>query len=166
MKKPVIDETVFRAPDAVIYGDVTIEAEAGIWFHAVVRAEHASIRVGRGSNIQDNAVVHVDEGRPVVIGENVTVGHGAILHGCRVGDNTLIGMGAIVLNGAVIGKNCIVGAGAVVTQNTVIPDGTLVLGNPARIRRPVTRNEMEENLRNARLYVEEGKKYAAFLSGL
>ena len=103
MKTPEIAENVFTAPDAVILGDVQIEEECSIWFHAVVRAEAESIRIGRGSNIQDNAVIHVDAGHPVRIGTGVTIGHGAIIHGCSIGDNTLIGMGAIILNGASIG---------------------------------------------------------------
>ena len=114
MKTPNIHESAFIAPDADIYGDVTVGEDCSIWFHAVIRAETAGIAIGKGSNVQDNAVLHVDEGYPVQIGENVTIGHGAIVHGCSVGDNTLIGMGAILLNGAKIGRNCIVGAGALV----------------------------------------------------
>ena len=131
MITPEIADNVFTAPDAVILGDVQIEEECSIWFHAVVRAEAESIRIGRGSNVQDNAVIHVDAGHPVRIGTGVTIGHGAIIHGCSIGDNTLIGMGAIILNGASIGKNCIIGAGAVVRGK--IPDGSVVIGNPAQI---------------------------------
>ena len=126
MKTPEIAESVFVAPDAVILGDVHIGEDCSIWFHTVIRAEDAAVRIGRGSNIQDNAVVHVDKGHPVTIGNQVTVGHGAIVHGCQIGDNTLIGMGAILLNGSIIGKNCIIGAGALVTQNTIVPDNSMV----------------------------------------
>lgn len=163
MKKPTIHPEAFIAPGAAIYGDVTIEKDCSVWFHATVRGERAAIRIGEGSNIQDSCVVHVDPGHPVEIGKNVTVGHGAIVHGCRIGDNTLVGMGAILLNGAVVGENCIIGAGALVTQNAVIPDNSLVLGSPAKVKRAVTQQEAEANLANARHYAEEGKAYAAYL---
>ena len=146
------------APSAVVLGDVTLGEEASIWYHAVVRGDRAPVRIGRGSNIQDNCVVHVDEGFSVNIGEDVTVGHGAILHGCTIENGSLIGMGAILMNGCHIGKNCIVGAGTLVTQGTVIPDYSLVIGNPGVVKRPVTEAEVEGNLRNARLYAREGKK--------
>lgn len=136
-------------------GDVTIKENASIWYHATVRGDRAAIVIGSGSNIQDNCVVHVDAEHPVTIGNHVTVGHSAVLHGCEIGDNSLIGMGAIVMNGCVIGKNCIVGAGALVTGNIRIPDNSLVLGNPAGIKRRVTEREVEANLQNARLYAEE-----------
>lgn len=152
----------FVAPDADLYGDVTAGEDTSFWFHAVVRADDASVVIGRGSNIQDNAVVHVDEGFPVHIGEDVTVGHGAIVHGCTIGDRTLIGMGSVILNGAVIGSDCVIGAGALVTGKSVIPDGSMVLGSPAVVRRPVTEEEKAASLKNARHYVEEGKKYASF----
>ena len=152
----------FAAPDADLYGDITAGEDTSFWFHAVVRADDAPVVIGRGSNIQDNAVVHVDEGFPVHIGEDVTVGHGAIVHGCAIGDRTLIGMGAVILNGAVIGSDCIVGAGALVTGKMVIPDGSMVMGSPAAVRRPVTEEEKAASLKNARHYVEEGKKYAAY----
>ena len=126
-------ENVFTAPDAVILGDVQIEERnAAYGFTPLCVREAESIRIGRGSNIQDNAVIHVDAGHPVRIGTGVTIGHGAIIHGCSIGDNTLIGMGAIILNGASIGKNCIIGAGALVTQNTIIPDNSM-----AREARPL-----------------------------
>lgn len=162
MKTPVIHETAFLAPDSAIYGDVTISADASIWFHATVRAEDAPIHIGAGSNVQDNAVIHVDPGHPVSIGKSVTIGHSAIVHGCTIGDGTLVGMGAIILNGAVIGRNCLIGAGALITQNTRIPDGSLVIGSPAVVRRPVRAEEIEDNRRNAQHYVEKGKEYAAY----
>ena len=162
LKLSQIDSTAFVAPDAVVFGDVVIGAECNIWFHAVIRAEDAPIRIGKGSNVQDNAVVHEDAGHPVTIGEYVTIGHGAIVHGCMIGDHTLVGMGAIILNGAKIGKGCVIGAGALVTQNAEIPDGSLVVGSPARVKREVKREEMEHNIRNARHYVEMGKEYADY----
>lgn len=160
MKTPEIAESAFLAPDAVILGDVHIGEDCSIWFHAVIRAESEEIRIGEGSNIQDNAVVHVDQGHPVTIGNHVTVGHGAIIHGCCIGDNTLIGMGAILLNGASIGKNCIIGAGALVTQNTIVPDNSMVIGSPACVKRQVLDQEVENNKRNAETYIKEGKEYA------
>lgn len=161
-REEISRKAAFVAPDADLYGDVTAGEDTSFWFHAVVRADDAPVVIGRGSNIQDNAVVHVDEGFPVHIGEDVTVGHGAIVHGCTIGDRTLIGMGAVILNGAVIGSDCVIGAGALVTGKSVIPDGSMVLGSPAVVRRPVTEEEKAASLRNARHYVEEGKKYAAF----
>lgn len=159
MKKPTISPEACLAPDAVVCGDVTIGAECSLWFHAVLRAESAAIRVGEGSNIQDNCVVHVDPGYDVDIGAHVTVGHGAILHGCSIGDGTLIGMGSTVLNGAKIGKHCLIGAGSLVTQNAVIPDGCMAFGRPAKVVRYLTEQEMEQNLRSAQDYVEEAREY-------
>ncbi|MCH5344455.1 MAG: gamma carbonic anhydrase family protein [Acetatifactor sp.] len=153
-----VTESVFIAPGAVVLGDVTLKENVGIWYHTTVRGDSGFISIGRNTNIQDNCVVHTAEGYPVKIGENVTVGHSAIVHGCTVGDNTLVGMGAILLNGCVIGKNCIVGAGALVTEHTVVPDNSLVLGSPARVMRTVSEEEIAKNLRNAALYVEEAAR--------
>lgn len=152
-----LHESVFIAPGAIVLGDVTIGEDVGIWYHATVRGDRASIIIGNRSNVQDNAVVHVDENHGVSIGENVTIGHSAIIHGCAIGDNSLIGMGAIIMNGAQIGKNCIVGAGALVTQNMVVPDNSLLLGNPAKVKRQVTGEEVAASLRNAEVYVEEAR---------
>ena len=162
MKESRIDPGAFVAPGAAVYGDVTVKKDAGIWFHAVVRGERDSVTIGEGSNVQDNCVVHVDEGFGVKIGDYVSIGHGAVIHGCTIGDRTLIGMGAVILNGAVIGADCIIGAGALVTGKMVIPDGSMVMGSPAVVRRPVTEEEKAASLKNARHYVEEGKKYAAY----
>lgn len=150
-------ESIFIAPGAVVLGDVYLNEDVGIWYNATVRGDRASITVGRGSNIQDNCVVHVEAGYPVEIGENVTIGHGAIVHGCTIGDNTLVGMGAILMNGCRIGKGCIIGAGAIVTGGKEIPDHSLVVGNPGKIVRQATDAEIEKNLQNARFYVEEAK---------
>lgn len=154
-----IHESVYIAEGAIVLGSVEAGEESSIWFHATVRADRDRILIGRGSNIQDNAVVHVDKGFPAVIGDGVTVGHSAVLHGCTVGSNTLVGMGAIVLNGARIGENCIIGAGALVTQNMLVPDGSLVIGCPAKIVRQVTVQEIEANRHNAAEYIEEGRNY-------
>ncbi|MBR3607212.1 MAG: gamma carbonic anhydrase family protein [Lachnospiraceae bacterium] len=156
-----IHESAYIADGAVVLGEVSIGEDCSVWFNSTVRADRASIVMGKGSNIQDNAVVHVDEGFPVYIGDNVTIGHGAIVHGCEIQDNTLVGMGAIILNGAKIGKNCMIGAGALVTQNAQIPDNSLVVGCPGKVLRQVTEAEIASNLHNATEYVEEGKKYKA-----
>lgn len=160
MKNPIIPSSAFVADNATVRGDVTLGERSSVFFGAVLRGDRAPITIGSGTNIQDNAVVHVDYDYPVVVGQNVTVGHGAILHGCTVGDNTLIGMGAIVLNGAVIGRDCIVGAGSLVPQGMVIPDGSMAFGSPARIRRPLTEEEIAYNRGTAALYCREAAEYA------
>lgn len=149
----MISDKAYITKTAVIEGDVTIEKDVSIWYGAVLRGDLASIYVGEGSNVQENCTLHVDRNCPVKIGKGVTIGHGAIIHGCEVGDNSLIGMGAIVLNGAVIGKNCIIGAGALVTGGTVIPDNSLVIGSPGKVKREVTEAEIAANRENAEEYV-------------
>ena len=136
-KMPRDEGAVFVAANATVLGDVTLGRGVNIWYGAVLRADEGALILGENSNVQDNAVLHCDPGGQVVLGKNVTVGHGAILHGCTVGDETLIGMGAIVLNGARIGSHCLIGAGALVTQSTVIPDGMMALGSPARVKSPL-----------------------------
>ena len=159
MKDPKISEKAFVAKNATVIGDVMVEEDANIWFGAAIRGDMDSIYIGKGSNVQDNAVVHVDKGFPVKIGENVTIGHGAIVHGCTVGDNVLVGMGAIILNGAKIGDNCIIGAGAMVTQNKDIPANSLLMGCPAKVVREVDEQGAESTRQNALRYIEEGKEY-------
>lgn len=159
MQKPIIDTTAFIAKGAAIYGNVIIKKEANVWYNATIRSIDDSILIGEGTNIQDNAVVHTDKGYQVSIGSLVTIGHGAIIHGCSIGDNSLIGMGSIILNGAKIGKNCIIGAGSLVTKNTVIPDNSLVLGSPAKVIRPVTEEEIQGSIDNAKLYIAERLLY-------
>lgn len=156
--KPQIHESCYIAEDAAVVGNVVIGENSSVWNHATIRSSHQPIIIGHGTDIQDNAVIHVDKDYKVTIGNNVTVGHCAIVHGCQVGDNTLIGMGSIILNGAVIGKNCIVGAGALVTQNMVIPDESLVIGSPGKILRQVTLSEIQDNEDNARMYQAEAKE--------
>ena len=149
---PALHPEARLADSATVVGDVSAGAEASIWHGAVLRGDEAPIRVGAGSNIQDNAVLHGDPGFPVILGENVTVGHGAILHGCTVEDGSLSGMGAILLNGCVVGAGSLVAAGALVTQNTVIPPDSLVVGSPARVKRPLTPEERQELLHSADKY--------------
>lgn len=135
------DENVVILPGAMVVGDVTFGPGCSVWFNAVLRGDGEPITIGAGTNIQDGAILHSDV-FPTTLGEYVTVGHGAIVHGCTVGDNTLIGMGATLLNGSKIGKNCIVGAGALVTGKMDAPDGSMVLGSPARVVRPLTQSEL------------------------
>ena len=147
-------KNVYIAPGAVVVGDVVLEEDVSIWYNAVLRGDSGTIRVGRGTNIQDNCVVHEE----TTIGEYCTVGHGAIVHGCKIGSNTMVGMGAIVLTGAVIGENCLIGAGALVTGKMNAPDGSLVLGNPATVVKPVTEAKMEEIRADAENYIRLAKE--------
>ena len=157
MKTPDIHPSAFVAPGAVVRGEVHLAENSSVFYNAVLRGDRAPISIGEGTNIQDNCVVHVEYDLPVTVGKNVTVGHGAILHGCTVGDETLIGMGAIVLNGAQIGKGCLIGAGALVTQNAVIPDGCMAVGSPARVKRPLTPEEMDGLRQSAADYRQEAQ---------
>ena len=131
-KTPQVSPEAFTAETAALIGDVTVGPDSSVWFGAVVRGDNAPISVGRGTSIQDNAVLHTEKGHPLTVGDNVTVGHGAIVHCASVGSNTLIGMGAILLDGAVIGDHCMIGAGAVVKERTVVPPGTMMVGVPAK----------------------------------
>lgn len=149
--------TFWRAEGSVIKGDVDCGDNVSIWYNATIRGDIEPVYIGNNTNIQDNVVIHVDVNYKTTIGDNVTVGHSAILHGCTIGNNTVIGMGAIILNGAKIGNNCIIGAGTLITQNKEIPDGQLVYGNPAQIIRPLTEEEIKHNTENAEWYVEEAR---------
>jgi carbonic anhydrase/acetyltransferase-like protein (isoleucine patch superfamily) len=131
-KTPLISPEAFVAETATLIGDVTVGADSSIWFGAVIRGDNDPITVGKGTSIQDNCVLHTEKGHPLTVGDNVTVGHGAIVHCTSVGSNTLIGMGAVLLDGAVVGEHCIIGAGAVVRENAVVLDGTMMVGIPAK----------------------------------
>ena len=148
-----IHESVYLAKGSAVIGDVTIGEDSAVWYNAVVRGDETPIRIGKRTNIQDNAVLHGDENHPLTIGDGVTVGHGAILHSCTVGDNVLIGMGAIVLNDAVIGDNSIIGAGALVTQRMQIPAGSIAFGNPAKVAKQASEEAIAGNRENAEIYV-------------
>ena len=154
-----IDETAFIAEGARIIGDVTIGEGSSVWFNAVVRGDEYPITIGRHSNIQDNAVVHVGEGFSCTIGDEVSIGHGAIVHGCEVGDGTLIGMGAIILNGAKIGKSCIIGAGALISEGKEIPDNSVVIGVPGKVVRQMREEDFESRRRNIAVYVKAAREY-------
>ncbi len=159
MKTPVIHPDAYIAPNATVVGDVHIGAGSSVFFGSVLRGDREPITIGEDTNIQDNCILHIEYDHPTAVGSRVTVGHGAILHGCTVGDETLIGMGAIILNGAVIGSHCIVGAGALVTQNTVVPDGSLVYGSPAKIKGQLDEAAVADILRNAEDYRREAAAY-------
>ncbi|MFD4255743.1 gamma carbonic anhydrase family protein [Amycolatopsis thermoflava] len=151
-KEPSVDAGAWIAPGAVVAGAVTVAAGAGVWYTAVLRADLDTITVGAGSNIQDGTIVHADPGFPVTIGSGVSVGHRAVLHGCTIEDDCLIGMGAVVLNGARIGAGSLVAAGAVVLEGADIPPGSLVAGLPAKVRRPLTAEEQAGTRANAENY--------------
>lgn len=153
-KIPRLSPRSLVAENATAIGDVAVEENVSLWYGAVLRADQAPITVGQGSNIQDNAVVHVSPGFPATIGQNVTVGHGAIVHGATVEDECIIGMGAILLNGCVIGKGSLVAAGALVTQGKIIPPGCLVMGSPAKVVRELTPEELAGGLASAKTYLE------------
>lgn len=158
MNQPIIHPSVFVAPGASVTGDVRIGENSSIWYNAVLRGDMAQIVIGKNTNVQDGCILHTDPGSLLRLGDFVTVGHGAILHGCTVQEGSLIGMGAIVLDGAVIGRNCLVGAGALVTHNTIVPDGCLVLGSPAKIKRRLSAQELENLRDNAYEYIKLTKE--------
>ena len=132
---PQVHEDTWIAPDANLIGQVIVEAGASVWFGATIRADHEIIRIGAGTNVQENTVMHIDAGFPLTIGQGCTIGHKVMLHGCTIGDNSLIGMGATILNGAKIGRNCLIGACALITEGKEIPDGSLVMGAPGKVVR-------------------------------
>ena len=156
---PEVDPEAFVADGATLVGAVRLAAEASVWFGAVIRADNDPIEVGAGSNVQDGAVLHSDPGFPVRIGERCSVGHRAVIHGCTVGDDALIGMGAVVLNGAVIGAGSLVAAGAVVLEGTEVPPGSLVAGIPGKVKREVTDAERERIRSGAETYVTRARRY-------
>jgi carbonic anhydrase/acetyltransferase-like protein (isoleucine patch superfamily) len=144
-----------------VIGRVTLEAGASIWFGAVLRGDNDPIIIGEGSNVQENSVLHTDEGCPLTVGANVTIGHMAMLHGCTIGDNSLIGIGAVILNNAKIGKNCIIGAKALITEGTVIPDNSLVVGAPGKVIKDVGPAGEKQLLHSAQHYVERARLFKA-----
>ncbi|MEO8444960.1 MAG: gamma carbonic anhydrase family protein [Gammaproteobacteria bacterium] len=163
---PHLGRDVFIAPNASVIGDVELGDEVSIWFGAVLRGDVERLTVGARCNVQDNSVLHSDPGSPLVLGENVTVGHAVILHGCRIGDGSLIGMGASILNDARIGRNCLVGANALVTEGKQFADGMLIVGSPARVIRPLTADEIARLATSADRYVERGRQYRTELRPL
>lgn len=160
---PSVHESVFVAPGASVIGSVVLSENVSVWFGATLRGDNDLISLGKNSNVQEGAVLHTDPGIELTIGENVTIGHQAMLHGCTVGDGSLIGIQAVVLNGAVIGKGCLVGAGAVITERKVFPDRSLILGSPARVARQLTDEDVEKLLKAAQGYVERRGQFLANL---
>ena len=161
IKNADIQGNAWVAPGACVVGNVTLGDESSVWYNAVIRGDMAPIVVGCGSKVQDGTVVQADAGFPCEIGNGTTIGHNAIIHGCTIGDRTLIGMGAVILDGAKIGNDCIIGAGSLVTKNTVIPDGSLVMGSPAKIKRNLIWEEKLGNLENSKEYVRVSKQMKA-----
>ena len=159
-KKPKNSGENWVAPNATIIGDVTLEKNTSIWFNAVLRGDCENIIVGEGSNVQDGSVLHTDPGYPLIIGKNITIGHMVMLHGCSIGDNSLIGIGAVILNNVKIGKNCIVGAKALITENKEIPDNSLVVGSPGWVIRMVTEEEKKAISENTKHYQDNWRKYS------
>ncbi len=156
---PDLHETAWVAPDANLIGKVVLEEKASVWFGCTLRGDNEEIRVGAGSNVQENVVCHTDMGYPLVIGAGCTIGHKVMLHGCVIGENTLIGMGATILNGAKIGKNCLIGAGALVTEGKEIPDGSLVMGMPGKVVRDMSPEAIEGLKKSALGYQGNAARY-------
>ncbi len=160
---PEIHKTAWVASDANIIGNVILHNKTSVWFKSTLRGDNEIIEVGAGSNVQENTVMHTDVGYPLIIGDNCTIGHKVMLHGCFIGSNTLIGMGAIILNGAKIGNNCLIGAGALITENKAIPDGSLVMGSPGKIVRKLDNHAIKELTASALHYQENAARFVSEL---
>lgn len=156
---PDLHPSAWVAETAMVVGRIVLEADASVWYGAVLRGDNETIRVGRGSNVQDGSVLHTDMGYPLSIGEGVIVGHQAMLHGCTIGDGSLVGIGAVVLNGATIGARCMIGAGALIPAGKTFPDGVLIVGAPAKVVRELRPEEVENLKRNAGAYVEQARRH-------
>jgi carbonic anhydrase/acetyltransferase-like protein (isoleucine patch superfamily) len=164
--RPQVHPSVFVAPGAIVVGKVELHENSSVWFNVSLRGDNDLIVLGEGSNIQEGSVLHTDTGHPLTIGKRVTVGHQAMLHGCTIGDESLIGMQAILLNGSQVGRHCIIGAGALLTGNTVIPEGSMVLGSPAKVVRPLKPEEIEMIRQAAAGYVDRAKLFKTELIAL
>ncbi len=163
---PSIHPTAWVADSAQVIGQVVLEENVSVWFGVILRGDNDVISVGKGSNIQENSVLHIDRGHPLVLGENVTIGHQVMLHGCTIGDNSLVGIGAVVLNDARIGKNCLVGAGSLVTEGKEFPDGSLIMGSPAKAVRQLSPEQIEGLKMFGPHYVENAARYKTGLKKL
>lgn len=157
--RPDIADNAYVAPSAQIIGNVKMADHSSVWFGAVIRGDNDLIEIGARTNIQDNSVLHTDPGIPLIIGDGVIVGHRVMLHGCKIGENTLIGIGVTILNGAVIGKNCIIGAHSLITEGKVIPDGSMVVGSPGRIIKSLTEQHFQMLQINSEVYVANAKRF-------
>ena len=165
-KTPQVDSTAWIADSAQVMGHVTLGPDASVWFGCVLRGDTESMTIGEGSNIQDLTVMHADHGLPLTIGKHVTVGHKVMLHGCTIGDESLIGIGAVVLNGAHIGKHCLVGAGSLVTEGKEFPDGSMIMGTPAKVVRELTPQQIEGLRLSAQHYIDNARMFRATLKKL
>ncbi len=157
-------EDYWIAPNAIVIGKVKLERNASVWWNAVLRGDNELITVGENSNVQDGCIFHTDPGFPLTIGKNVTIGHMVMLHGCEVGDNTLVGIGSVILNGAKIGKNCLIGANTLILERKEIPDNSMALGSPGKVMRKLTPEQMADILRPAETYVRNWKRYKSYLT--
>ncbi len=162
-KTPELAEDAWVAESASVIGNVVMHEGSSVWFSAVVRGDNETIVIGKRSNVQDNAVLHSDPGSPLNIGEGITIGHQAMVHGCTIGDNTLIGIGATILNGAKIGKNCLIGAHALITEGKVIPDGSMVMGSPGKVVKELGAHHIAMLQGGAEVYVQNAKRFKAGL---
>lgn len=160
---PRMADSTWVADSAQVMGNVELGEDASVWFGVVIRGDTECITIGRGSNIQDASVLHADIGKPLTVGDHVTVGHKVMLHGCTIGDGSLIGIGAVVLNGAKIGKGCIVGAGALVTEGKEFPDGSMIIGSPAKVVRELTEQQQAGLQLSALHYIENARRFKAGL---
>ena len=159
-REPVLEgDSHFVADSADVIGNVRLKNQSSVWFQAVIRGDNDSITIGERSNVQDGAVLHVDPGFPLVIGDGVTIGHKVMLHGCSIGDNSLIGINSVILNGARIGRNCVVGAQSLITENKEFPDNSLILGSPAKVARTLSEDEVAMIGRSAAAYVKNAERY-------
>ena len=161
---PRIASTAWVADSAQVIGNVELADDSSVWFGVVIRGDTETIRIGKGTNIQDGSVLHADIGKPLTVGANVTVGHKVMLHGCTIGDGSLIGIGAVVLNGAHIGKGCIVGAGALITEGKTFPDGSMIIGSPAKAVRELTPEQQTHLPLSALHYIENARRYRVCLT--
>ncbi|AVK82108.1 gamma carbonic anhydrase family protein [Lysinibacillus sp. B2A1] len=164
-KKPVVHESVFQAPGTYIIGDVSIDEESSIWFNAVLRGDEDTISIGKRCSIQDNVTIHLFEGAPVIVEDEVTVGHQVVLHGCKIGRRTIVGMGSVILDYAEIGEECIIGANTLITQGTKIPPRSLVVGSPGKVIRSLQDKDFELIQLSIDTYVQKGKEFKQILEG-
>lgn len=162
-KKPTLEGNNFVADNASVIGSVILKENASVWFNVVIRADNDVITVGENSNIQDGCVLHTDDSIPLTVGRNVTVGHKVMLHGCTIGDNSLVGINSVVMNNAVIGKNCLVGANSLVTESKEFPEGSLIMGAPAKVKRPLTEDEIKSLEHSAQHYVANAQRFQTSL---
>ncbi|WP_432558980.1 gamma carbonic anhydrase family protein [Granulicoccus sp. GXG6511] len=162
---PDIDESAFLAPGCAVVGEVIVNAEASVWYGAALRGDYVPVSIGARSNVQDNATLHADPGFPCEVGEDVTIGHNAVVHGCTIEAGCVIGMGSVIMNGAVIGAGSLVAGGAVVMPGTKVPPGSLVAGTPGKVRRPTSDAEREQFLKSAATYVANAKRHKAAWEG-